>query len=181
MKELFERLRDKFEETFDRPLSFISNLDISAVHLAIFFGVLGLSILISIKVLSSKYFASINSEAEILDRVVSLVDKTLSNAEACEQTLEKSYQSYQPKNLRSIKSSNGYIEFQVEQKPTNSFEFIEFTSHLINKDGGKRSVLLKLFFEHLKTKKVYSYYKILNLEIKNNKILTCEMGPRLRL
>lgn len=181
MRILFEKIRDKFEETFAKPLNFISNLDISAVHVAIFFGILGLAILISIKVLSNKYFANVNSEVEVLDRVVAIIDKTLSNPGSCEQTLNNAYKSYQPKSLRSIKSSNGYVEFQIEQKPTNSFEFTKFSAHLINKVEDKRSVLTKFTFKHLESEKIYSYYKILNITIKNSRIFTCKMGPRVRL
>lgn len=176
-----DKIRDRLEEIQDRYHSIMGKLDLSAMHLALFFGILSLGILLSIKVLSSKYFISTNSEVEVLNRVMGLIENTLSKPGACAETLNRAYDNYYPRTLRSVKSGSGYVEFQVEQKPTNNFEFIKFSAGMIDKVDDHRVVLLKFSFKNLISKKIYTYRKILVVELKNKKIFKCNIGPKLRI
>lgn len=181
MKKFFQQVIELFIGGFERVRNLFEKLDLSITHLVVFFGILGLAILLSIKVLSTKYFSTINSEIAILDQFLSLVDKTMKDPGACTKTLRNAHNNYYPKKLRSIRSANGYVEFQVEQKPTNNFEFSKLSAQMIDKSKNKRSVLMKFTFKHLKTKELYHRYRLILVTMKKNKIYQCKNGPQLRL
>lgn len=153
----------------------------SIAQMSMLFAVIGISILVIIKVLATKYSSSFRKEHSALASVVRMIDKTMRVPKACATTLRDIPLNHKIKNLSFIQSANGFAEFTVKDKLTNNYVLDKLTGQYIGKNNDKNLIILRIIFKNMKNQQTRQYLKLFSTKKSKNKIVSClqlqEIGP----
>lgn len=154
---------------------------VSIKHIAILMALLGLVVLSVIKMISSRYFISSDSELDSISHIVRHSDKILKKPRACFFSFKRGALKFEPQSIDSIKSENNFPELKLGAKVTLNYVLNKMTVQLLESDKNENLVMLKYNFYNKAKNKTRRYLKTFYVEKAGDSFKKCVQVNEVRL